>query len=125
MLMVAQLMETLLVSADGKAFVKALNADTYHVKMVGEPDKAMETLRDSRFDLILLDDRMFPGDILTVVYEIKRRVPLVPVLGAVSCLTMMAFLPKDTWWRLMVWMAVGLVIYFSYSRRHSRLGKGA
>jgi len=50
-------------------------------------------------------------------------VPLVPALGALSCLTMMAFLPKDTWWRLMIWMAVGLIIYFSYSRKHSKLGK--
>jgi APA family basic amino acid/polyamine antiporter len=50
-------------------------------------------------------------------------VPLVPALGALSCLLMMAFLPKDTWWRLLIWMAVGLVIYFTYSRRRSKLNE--
>ncbi len=34
---------------------------------------------------------------------------------------MMLGLPVDTWLRLVVWLAVGLVIYFSYSRSHSRV----
>jgi APA family basic amino acid/polyamine antiporter len=48
-------------------------------------------------------------------------VPLVPILGIVSCLALMAALPKDTWIRLVVWLAIGLVIYFLYSRKHSKL----
>ncbi|MEI6035238.1 MAG: amino acid permease [Verrucomicrobiae bacterium] len=48
-------------------------------------------------------------------------VPAVPALGALICLTMMAFLPKDTWWRLLIWMAAGLAIYFSYGRKRSRV----
>jgi APA family basic amino acid/polyamine antiporter len=51
-------------------------------------------------------------------------VPWVPALGALSCLLMMAFLPRDTWWRLLIWMAIGLTIYFSYSRKRSKLRKG-
>lgn len=44
-------------------------------------------------------------------------VPLVPILGALICLAQMASLPGETWARLVVWLAVGFVIYFGYSRR--------
>ena len=49
-------------------------------------------------------------------------VPLVPILGILICGYMMYGLPGDTWLRLMIWMAIGLVIYFVYGIRHSRLG---
>ena len=48
-------------------------------------------------------------------------VPVVPVLGVVLCGVQMAALPRDTWIRLLVWMAIGLVIYGTYGHRHSRL----
>ncbi len=47
-------------------------------------------------------------------------VPIVPILGILICGYMMARLPLDTWIRLLVWMAIGLVIYFTYSIRKSR-----
>ncbi|HSQ30678.1 MAG TPA: amino acid permease [Gemmatimonadaceae bacterium] len=43
--------------------------------------------------------------------------PWVPILGAVICLAQMAGLPLTTWIRLVVWLAVGLTIYFFYGRR--------
>ena len=52
-------------------------------------------------------------------------VPLVPILGVLTCVGMMAALPGDTWLRLIIWMAIGLVIYFGYSRRHSKLTRAA
>jgi APA family basic amino acid/polyamine antiporter len=48
-------------------------------------------------------------------------VPLVPVLGILACLGLMATLPGDTWIRLVVWLVIGLAIYFSYGRHHSLL----
>ncbi|HET7460140.1 MAG TPA: amino acid permease [Longimicrobium sp.] len=48
-------------------------------------------------------------------------VPIVPILGILICGYMMAGLPKDTWIRLIIWMAIGLLIYFVYSRSHSVL----
>jgi basic amino acid/polyamine antiporter, APA family len=48
-------------------------------------------------------------------------VPLVPILGVVFCLYLMASLPFLTWIRFFVWLAIGLVIYFSYGRFHSRV----
>jgi basic amino acid/polyamine antiporter, APA family len=50
-------------------------------------------------------------------------VPLVPILGIISCVGLMLGLPRDTWMRLIIWMAIGLVIYFTYSRSHSKLGR--
>ncbi|HTA73525.1 MAG TPA: amino acid permease [Gemmatimonadaceae bacterium] len=48
-------------------------------------------------------------------------VPYVPLLGIGSCLGLMAFLPRATWIRLIVWMLVGFVVYFAYGRYHSKL----
>jgi APA family basic amino acid/polyamine antiporter len=50
-------------------------------------------------------------------------VPIVPILGILICGYMMAGLPLDTWLRLIVWMALGLLIYFGYSRSHSVLAR--
>lgn len=51
-------------------------------------------------------------------------VPLVPLLGIVTCLFMMVFLPMDTWIRLLVWMLIGMDIYLAYGAKHSHLGNG-
>jgi APA family basic amino acid/polyamine antiporter len=48
-------------------------------------------------------------------------VPLVPLLAVVSCGWLMVQLPSRTWWRFLVWLAAGLVLYFIYGYRHSRL----
>ena len=53
------------------------------------------------------------------------RVPIVPVvagLAVVMCVYLMLNLTGDTWIRFLVWMAIGIVVYFAYGRRHSRLG---
>jgi APA family basic amino acid/polyamine antiporter len=47
-------------------------------------------------------------------------VPYVPVLGALVCVAQMAALPWATWERLIVWLLIGLAIYFLYSRRRAR-----
>jgi basic amino acid/polyamine antiporter, APA family len=52
-------------------------------------------------------------------------VPLVPILGIVTCVAQMVSLPGDTWLRLVIWLGIGLVIYFGYSRRNSKLGRAA
>jgi APA family basic amino acid/polyamine antiporter len=48
-------------------------------------------------------------------------VPLVPILGIVVSLYLMASLPLDTWIRLIVWLILGFIVYFGYSRKHSRV----
>ena len=51
--------------------------------------------------------------------------PVVPILGVLSCLYLMLSLPFDTWLRLIIWMAIGVVIYFVYGRHHSVIGREA
>ena len=58
--------------------------------------------------------------------ELKRPfrcplVPLIPLLGVAFCVGLMLSLPVVTWVRFVVWLLVGLTIYFSYGIRHSRL----
>ncbi len=51
-------------------------------------------------------------------------VPIVPALGVASCFWLMLALPRVTWERFFIWLAVGFVIYFLYGYRHSKLRKG-
>jgi basic amino acid/polyamine antiporter, APA family len=51
-------------------------------------------------------------------------VPVVPVAGIAACVYLMTGLPVDTWARLIIWMAIGLLIYFLYGRRHSKVQLG-
>ena len=48
-------------------------------------------------------------------------VPVVPILGILTCLCMMLFLPADTWFRLVLWMLIGLDVYACYGVKHSKL----
>jgi APA family basic amino acid/polyamine antiporter len=50
-------------------------------------------------------------------------VPVVPILGMLSCLLLMFSLPSENWLRLIGWLAIGLVIYFAYSRKHSVMSR--
>lgn len=47
--------------------------------------------------------------------------PLIPILGILSCGALMGFLPSSTWIRFIVWILIGIAVYFLYSIRHSKL----
>ena len=48
--------------------------------------------------------------------------PFIPIATVISAAYLMNSLPLDTWIRLIVWMSIGLVIYFAYSYNHSKIG---
>ena len=48
-------------------------------------------------------------------------VPFLPILSIVCCLVLMVSLPLETWVRFFVWLAIGLVIYFTFGRHRSAL----
>ena len=49
-------------------------------------------------------------------------VPYVPILGAIICLAQMIGLPVATWERLVIWLVIGLAVYFSYGRWNALAG---
>jgi len=65
--------------------------------------------------------------VLRVTYPDMKRpfrcplVPWIPLLGMIFCISLILSLPKLTWMRFVIWLAIGMVIYFSYGIRHSRL----
>src|SRR5437763_843479 len=69
------------------------------------------------------------GIIILRVKEPNRergfRVPggtwFLPVIGALSCIYLAKYLPKESWWRFGIWLAIGMVVYLSYGYHHSRL----
>jgi APA family basic amino acid/polyamine antiporter len=50
-------------------------------------------------------------------------VPFVPIMGIVICLYLMVALPLQTWIRLLVWLVIGMAIYFGYGLHHSKVQK--
>jgi len=57
------------------------------------------------------------------VYSFTRNFSLIPVLGLMSCFYLMTELGYTNWIRFLVWLVVGLAIYFTYSYKHSVMGK--
>jgi APA family basic amino acid/polyamine antiporter len=51
-------------------------------------------------------------------------VPFVPVMGILVCLAMMVSLDAGTWIRLIVWLLLGFLVYFGYSRRRAPQAPG-
>ncbi|MGZ3925406.1 MAG: amino acid permease [Mucilaginibacter sp.] len=56
-------------------------------------------------------------------YTFIRNFSLIPVLGLMSCFYLMTELGYTNWLRFLIWLVVGLVIYFTYSYKHSLMGK--
>lgn len=50
--------------------------------------------------------------------------PYVPILGIIICVGQMIALPANTWYRFIVWSVIGLILYFTYGIKHSKLNNG-
>jgi APA family basic amino acid/polyamine antiporter len=48
-------------------------------------------------------------------------VPVVPILGIITCVAMMVSLPQGTWIRLIVWLVIGLTVYYFYGKKNSKI----
>jgi APA family basic amino acid/polyamine antiporter len=61
--------------------------------------------------------------LIITIYAFKNSFSLIPVLGLISCFYLMAQESHTNWYRFLIWLVIGLVIYFLYSRHHSNLAK--
>jgi APA family basic amino acid/polyamine antiporter len=59
--------------------------------------------------------------IIITIYSFIRKFSLIPVLGMLSCFYLMAQETPQVWIRFLIWLVIGLVIYFFYSRKNSKL----
>ncbi len=58
-----------------------------------------------------------------VALSFRHQLSLIPILGMMSCLYMMAQIPAKSWFGFFAWLIVGLVIYFGYGHRNSKLSR--
>jgi len=61
---------------------------------------------------------------LTII-SIPKKLSLIPALGLLSCLYMMSEIPLQNWIYFGIWLVIGLVIYFGYSRKNSKLNQAS
>jgi hypothetical protein len=52
-----------------------------------------------------------------------KKFSLIPIMGVLSCLYLLVEIPAVSWMWFLIWMALGLLIYFLYGQRHSRLNQ--
>jgi hypothetical protein len=61
--------------------------------------------------------------IVMVVLSFVKEFSLIPVLGLVSCCYLLTGMAWSNWKWFFVWLVIGLIFYFSYGRKHSKLNK--
>jgi hypothetical protein len=61
---------------------------------------------------------------ILAIFSYLRKYSLVPVLGVVCCLYLMVEIPANSWIVFFGWMGLGLMIYFLYGNKNSKLNIG-
>ena len=59
---------------------------------------------------------------LVIFLAVRKKSSLIPVLGLLTNLYLISELGITNWLRFLIWLAIGLLLYFLYGNRHSRLG---
>jgi amino acid transporter len=113
-------LEAYLSKMDEKEYAKGMKSGM----LTGDDDLIYE----SGFSLFKHKIPMWIFIIITfflTIWAFRSKLSLIPLLGLVCCLYMMAELGVSNWIGFGIWLLVGLIIYFAYSRKHSNLNKTA
>ncbi len=84
---------------------------------IQHPASSIQDLLKQEFPIILFTI----SAIIMTIFAVVKQFSLIPVLGLLTNFYLMAQLGVTNWMRFIVWLVVGLVIYFSFSRKHSKL----
>jgi amino acid transporter len=84
---------------------------------IRHPASGIRYLLQQEFPLLLF---MIAAVILTI-FAVVRKLSLIPVLGLLTNFYLMAQLGITNWMRFIIWLVIGLVIFFTFGRKHSRL----
>ncbi|MET3112611.1 APA family basic amino acid/polyamine antiporter [Pedobacter sp. CG_S7] len=108
---------------DAEAFLNNIDAKAYQ-KFIDESTVSPQKKYNSGWSLFMHKIPMWIFLILCVVicyYSIVKNLSLIPVLGLLSCLYMMCELGISNWIGFGIWLLIGLVVYFMYGYKHSKL----
>jgi len=110
-------------SNDAELYLNNLSTDQYEHFMTGS-QLSGERKFESGFSLFKHKIPMWIFLIICVVityYCITKNLSLIPVLGLISCLYMMCELGISNWIGFGIWLVIGLIVYFLYGYKHSKL----
>ena len=109
---------------DAESYLSNLPADKYE-QFISSSQIPIEKKYESGWGLFKHKIPMWIFLIICVFityFSITKNLSLIPVLGLISCLYMMCELGISNWIGFSIWLVIGLVVYFAYGFRHSKLG---
>ena len=104
---------------NGQFIFPAMVVAAIAIILVKAPSHFIDILTFETFPMILF---WIVSGIMAVL-AFQKKLSLLPILGMVSCFYLMAQESHTNWNRFLLWLAIGLVVYFLYSRHHSKLAK--
>jgi len=112
---------------DAESYLSNLPADKYE-QFISSSQIPVEKKYESGWSLFKHKIPMWIFLIICVFityFSITKNLSLIPVLGLISCLYMMCELGISNWIGFSIWLVIGLVVYFAYGFKHSKLGQEA
>ncbi len=86
----------------------------------GRIEAAFQSIQSGSSEGLLLL-LFFLISLLIAIFTAIKNLAFIPVMGVLSCLYLLVEIPLSSWKWFFVWMAVGLLIYFSYGQKNSKL----
>ena len=106
--------------ANGKFIIPALLAAAILIIAIYAPEHFTNIFTRDGFPMLLF----WIVAIIVTVYSFLRSYSIIPVMGLISCFYLMAQETYIVWIRFLAWLVIGLIIYFFYSYKHSKLSPG-